>query len=132
MPPELMDGMRLVPDNFGPLKHADASARFSGPCGDTMEIWIRVSEQRVREAGFTTNGCSSSRAAGSGATELTMGKPFTEAARIGQTEILTLLGGLPQKSEHCALLATSTLQAAIEDFCYSCLQLSADEAEHRR
>ena len=41
---------------------------------------------------------------------------LAEAARIDQADVLAALGGLPERSEHCALLAASTLKAAIEDF----------------
>ena len=35
---------------------------------------------------------------------------------IEQAHILTALGGLPEESQHCALLASNTLKAAITDF----------------
>jgi nitrogen fixation protein NifU and related proteins len=113
--PQAMERFKR-PRHQGPLASFNGHARITGPCGDTMEIWIRVSAQRIVEVGFSTTGCGSSRAAGSGATELALGKPLTEAVNIDQAEILALLGGLPQKSEHCALLAANTLQAAIQDF----------------
>ena len=104
------------PRNYGPLESFDGHARITGPCGDTMEFWLQVREGRIREASFTTDGCGPSRAAGSMATELAIGKPLTEAAHIEQAHILTALGGLPEESQHCALLASNTLKAAITDF----------------
>ena len=104
------------PRNYGPISQFDGHARITGPCGDTMEVWIRASEGHIAGVGFTTDGCGPSRATGSMATELAMGKPLTEAARIEQADILTALGGLPEESRHCALLASNTLKAAITDF----------------
>jgi ATP-binding protein involved in chromosome partitioning len=103
------------PRNYGPLESFDGHARITGPCGDTMEFWLQVREGRIREASFTTDGCGPSRAAGSMATELVIGKSPAEAARIGKADVLAGLGGLPEESEHCALLAVNTLKAAIED-----------------
>ena len=103
------------PHNYGPLSHFNGHARITGPCGDTMEVWLQVSEERIEEAGFTTDGCGPSRASGSVATELAIGKPPAEAAKIEQADILTALGGLPEESEHCALLASNVLKAAIEN-----------------
>ncbi|NMC20661.1 MAG: P-loop NTPase, partial [Thermogutta sp.] len=57
-----------------------------------------------------------SRAAGSMATELATGKLLKEALQIKQKDVLEALGGLPKESEHCALLAADTLQAAIRDY----------------
>jgi len=104
------------PRNYGPLSQFNGHARITGPCGDTMEFWIQVSEERILEAGFTTTGCGPSRAAGSMATELVIGKPLAEASRIEPADVLAALGGLPDESEHCALLASNTLKAAIRDF----------------
>ncbi len=50
------------------------------------------------------------------ATELAAGKPLHEAAVISQADILRALGGLPNDFEHCALLASNTLRAAIEAY----------------
>ena len=102
------------PRNYGPLKSFDGHAKITGPCGDTMEVWLRVHEERISEVSFTTTGCGPSRAAGSMATELAVGKPPTEASQIGQIHVLAGLGGLPRGSEHCALLASNTLKAAIQ------------------
>jgi len=104
------------PRNYGPLEKWNGHARVTGPCGDTMEFWLQVAEKRIVRAGFTTTGCGPSRAAGSMATELAIGKRPGEAALIVQGDILTALGGLPRESEHCALLASNTLKAAVQDF----------------
>jgi Mrp family chromosome partitioning ATPase len=50
------------------------------------------------------------------ATELAIGKPLHEAMQIEQASILAALGGLPKESEHCALLASNTLKAAVKDY----------------
>ena len=105
----------IRPRNYGPLEQCDGHARITGPCGDTMDFWLRVRDGRIARVSFTTDGCGPSRAAGSMATELTMGKPLTEAAQIGQADILAALGGLPRDWEHCALLAANTLKSAIAD-----------------
>jgi Mrp family chromosome partitioning ATPase len=104
------------PHNYGPLSEWNGHARITGPCGDTMEFWVQVDQGRISQAGFTTDGCGPSRAAGSMATELAIGKRPGEAALIAQGDILAALGGLPKDSEHCALLASNTLKAAVQDF----------------
>jgi ATP-binding protein involved in chromosome partitioning len=103
------------PRHYGPLGRGNGHARITGPCGDTMEFWIDACEGRIVQIGFTTTGCGPSRAAGSMAAELAAGRPLHEAARIEQAEVLAGLGGLPPDFEHCALLASNTLKAAIHD-----------------
>ena len=104
------------PRNYGPLDECNGHARITGPCGDTMEFWLQIEGGRVARVGFTTTGCGPSRAAGSMATELAIDKLLHEVMRIEQANILAALGGLPKESEHCALLASNTLKAAVQDY----------------
>lgn len=104
------------PSNYGPLTIWNGHARITGPCGDTMEFWIEVTDKQVVHIGFTTTGCGPSRAAGSMAAELAVGRSLGEAGSIEQDDILQALSGLPKDYEHCALLASNTLKAAICDY----------------
>ena len=102
--------------NLGSFSDADGYAQITGPCGDTMEMWLKVDGNTIVKAGFTTDGCGTTIASGSMVTEMAKGKSLTEAQRIGQKDVLDALDGLPEESEHCALLASDTLKAAIRDF----------------
>lgn len=106
----------MNPRNVGRLDDADGWARYKGPCGDTMEMWIKVTGETIEKARFWTDGCGTSIASGSMATELAVGKSLNEAMEIGQKEVLEALDGLPEESEHCALLAATTLKLAISDY----------------
>jgi ATP-binding protein involved in chromosome partitioning len=106
----------LNPRNLGRLPHWDGRARITGPCGDTMEFRVQVREGRVHRCTFTTTGCGPSLASGSAATTLALGRTMEEALGIRQKDVLAALEGLPVDSEHCALLAANTLQAACRDF----------------
>ena len=106
----------LKPRNMGSIEIASGYATITGPCGDTMEIWLSVNNEIIEEATFMTDGCVTTIAAGSMVTEITKGKHADEALQIGQQEILEALGGLPEESEHCALLAANTLKEAIIDY----------------
>jgi nitrogen fixation NifU-like protein len=106
----------MNPRNVGDMKDADGFARVTGPCGDTMEIWFKARNGAVAGATFMTDGCGTSIASGSMVTELAGGKSIIEARRISQGDVLSALGGLPEESEHCALLAVNTLKEAIRDY----------------
>ena len=110
-----IDHMRN-PRNVGLIPNADGQARITGPCGDTMEIWLRVVDGVIERASFWTDGCGTTIAAGSMVTELAKGKRVAEAFRIAQQDVLEALGGLPDESVHCALLAANTLKEAIKDY----------------
>jgi nitrogen fixation NifU-like protein len=49
-------------------------------------------------------------------TELAKGKSIDEASKIDQQQVLDALGGLPEDSEHCALLAERTLKQALDNY----------------
>jgi len=106
----------MNPRNAGSMPNADGYASLIGPCGDTMKIWLRVTEVGVVNATFWTDGCGPSIACGSMATELVIGKSTAEAMQITQENILNSLGGLPEESLHCALLTAKTLKAALRDY----------------
>jgi len=106
----------MNPRNVGNKDDADSFAQITGPCGDTMEIWLKVRNDIVTAATFMTDGCGTSIAAGSMVTELAKWKPVIHANKISQQDVLNALGGLPEESQHCALLAANTLKEAIKDY----------------
>jgi nitrogen fixation NifU-like protein len=106
----------LNPRNRGKVRNADGFAKIKGPCGDTMEISFKVKDHKISKIKFTTDGCASSIASGSMATELAKGKKIEEALKISQQMILDALEGLPEDSIHCALLASNTLKEAVKNY----------------
>jgi nitrogen fixation NifU-like protein len=106
----------MNPRNIGDMADADGSAKVTGPCGDTMQLWLKLKGDTIQAATFLTSGCGTSIASGSMVTELAKGKKLSQAQKISQQDVLNALGGLPEESEHCALLAANTLKAAIQDY----------------
>ncbi len=106
----------MDPRNLGSIEKADGFARITGPCGDTMKIWLTVEEGAISEARFMTDGCGTSIASGSMVTELVRGKSIDEAHKVSMQDVLNALDGLPQDNLHCALLAADTLKQAVKDY----------------
>jgi nitrogen fixation protein NifU and related proteins len=106
----------LNPRNLGKVREPEGFAKLKGPCGDTMHISFKVKDGRISKIKFLTDGCASSIAAGSMATELAQGRKVEEAATINQQMILEALDGLPEESVHCALLASNTVREAIKNY----------------
>ena len=113
---EIAIGHAMDPRNVGNMESADGFAKITGPCGDTMEVWLKVSNETIIEATFMTDGCGTSIASGSMVTEMAKEKSIIEARKIDQQDVLSALDGLPEESQHCALLAANTLKAAIRDY----------------
>lgn len=106
----------LNPRNLGEIPDPDGLGRMTGPCGDTMQIHLKVKGSKVTDAFFWTDGCGPSIASGSMVTFLAKGRSISEARKITQQDVLDGLGGLPEESRHCALLAANTLKEAIKDY----------------
>lgn len=104
------------PRNLGVMQNFDGFARVTGPCGDTMEVWLKVRNNTIFNITFMTDGCGTSIASGSMMTELARDKSIAVALRTCQQDVLEALGGLPEETKHCALLAANTLKAAIRDY----------------
>lgn len=106
----------IHPRNLGEISDADGFGKITGPCGDTMEIWVKVRNGIITQAGFATDGCGATVANGSMITEMARGKSVTQAMRISQQDVLEAINGLPEDHEHCALLASNTLKEALQDY----------------
>jgi nitrogen fixation NifU-like protein len=106
----------LNPRNVGDIEEYNSLANVTGPCGDTMQIWLKVKDDIITDATFMTDGCGTTIASGSIITELAKGKSLDDARKIDQKAVLDALGGLPEESEHCALLAENTLKEAIDEY----------------
>ena len=104
------------PKYLGEINNPEGYAKITGPCGDTMEIFLKIHDDKILSAQFITTGCATTIASGSMACELSMGKHIEEIQDITQDEILKQLGGLPEESTHCALLASNTLKGALDNY----------------
>ena len=101
---------------MGTLDHPNGHGILTGSCGDTMEIFLRFEGDRVAEARFRTDGCSSTAVCGSFAAEAALGKSPDELLDITGEAILQRVGGLPKEEVHCATLAAEALQEALNDY----------------
>jgi nitrogen fixation protein NifU and related proteins len=106
----------LDPQHLGEMERADGYAKLTGACGDMMEFFLRVQNEEILEAKFSTDGCITSIAAGNMGAKLSSGKTIDEALLILPSDILAGLCGLPAEHEHCAQLAADTIQEAIRDY----------------
>ena len=104
------------PRNYGAIENPEGYAKITGPCGDTVEIFLRVKKGKIEDIRYTTNGCMTSHAAVSAATVMAKGKAPKDCIRINQSSILDHLGEMPEDAKHCALLAATTLHRALRNF----------------
>lgn len=99
-----------------PLKDADATAKVTGNCGDTMELALRFAGDRVQQTRHWTDGCSVSNQCIEAAAMLARGKTPGELKKINMMHIMDITGQLPETHLHCAQLAETTLQLALKEY----------------
>ena len=106
------------PRNVGTLEGDDvAVGRVGNPvCGDLMEMYVRVKDDRIDDVKFQTFGCGSAVATSSMITELVMGKTLDEALEVSRADVADALDGLPPIKMHCSNLAADALHDAIKNW----------------
>lgn len=107
----------LNPRNVGEIKNPDGKGKIGNPtCGDIMEFFIKVEDDKIVDAKFKTYGCAAAIASTSILTELIIGKKIDEVLEISNKKIREVLGKIPKHKYHCTVLAEQALKAAIEDY----------------
>lgn len=107
----------MNPRNVGVIEDPDGVGKEGNPiCGDLMEIFIKVKDDRIEDIKFRTFGCGAAIATSSMATEMVKGKTIEEAMEITNKAVAEALDGLPPIKMHCSNLAADAIRAAIEDY----------------
>ena len=103
--------------NVGDIEAADVALAYTGPCGDTCNIFLEINKQNIiTDAKFQYLGCPASAACGSIITQIVKGKTLRRAEKITEEEIIEKLGSLPVDECHCATLVLTTLRNAIKKY----------------
>ena len=106
------------PRNVGTLEGPNvAVGRVGNPvCGDLMDIYIDVEDDRIKDIRFQTFGCGSAVATSSMTTELVRGMTLDEALEVTRKDVAEALDGLPPIKMHCSNLAADALHDAIKNW----------------
>jgi nitrogen fixation NifU-like protein len=102
--------------NVGIIENPDAHSVFTGPCGDTMEIFLKISSSVITDAKFQAIGCAGSFVSGSALTKMITGKTLKDCEKLDEHDVLNHLGKMPEQKVHCARLTVLTLQKAIAQY----------------
>ncbi|MCK4251522.1 Fe-S cluster assembly scaffold protein NifU [candidate division WOR-3 bacterium] len=106
------------PRNVGTLEGKNvAIGKVGNPvCGDLMEFYIKVKDDKIEDIKFKTFGCGSAIATASMITELAKGKTIEQALKITRQDVADELDGLPPIKMHCSNLAADALKDAIKNY----------------
>jgi nitrogen fixation NifU-like protein len=101
---------------MGTLPDADQVSELTGPCGDTMKIYLKMDNGRIEDARIQVLGCPGAVASAMVAMELITGKTIDEARQVKDGDVFRVLEALPEQKQHCIRLAIKTLQKGLDEF----------------
>ena len=101
---------------FGRMNDADSSAVLKGACGDEMEFYLIIEDNRIIDIKYYCEGCDATKSCAETAALLVKGKTIEEALFISAGEVKKNIKNLPEGHLHCAILSVSTLYRAIADY----------------
>ncbi|HNS23109.1 MAG TPA: iron-sulfur cluster assembly scaffold protein [Sedimentisphaerales bacterium] len=104
-------------DNFyGRMNDPSAGAWVTGPCGDTMEFYMVIENDVIRQVKYHTDGCQFTRLCGYTVAAYVQGKSLVEALSLSGGQLVDALPQLPPEHRHCAILAVSALYRTIGQY----------------
>jgi NifU-like protein involved in Fe-S cluster formation len=110
--PTVMDHF-LNPRNTGEVANPTHSAFVKNPtCGDQVKLTLLVKDGVITDARAKTFGCAAAIASTSALTELIIGRSVEEAKKLRNSDVVALLGGLPEYKVVCSVVAEDALKAA--------------------
>jgi len=106
----------LEKKNMGSLPDADQVSELTGSCGDTMKIYLKVEDGRIKDAKIQVLGCPGAVASAMAALDIIKGKTLDEVQGLKDRDIFRMLEDIPDQKEHCIRLTNKTIQKAIEEY----------------
>ena len=101
---------------MGFLPDADQVTELTGHCGDTMKIYLKLEDERIKDAKIQVLGCPGAIASAMAAMKLIRGKTLEEVMAVTDRDIFRMLGEIPDQKQHCIRLTNKTIQKAIEEY----------------
>lgn len=96
-----------------------AAASITGPCGDTMEVYLVVKNDLIVDIKYYTDGCGNTRSCGNAIARRAIGRSILEALSISAGDLIQSGVCQTEEGRHCAILAVSTLYRAIADYLFA-------------
>lgn len=102
--------------NMGSLPDADQVTELTGPCGDTMKIYLKIDHKKIQDAKIEVLGCPGAVSSAMAAMDWIRGKTLSEVKTLKDREIFRMLEDIPDQKQHCIRLTNKTIQKAIEEY----------------
>jgi nitrogen fixation NifU-like protein len=98
------------------IKNPDGYGKRTHVCGDAIEIFLIIKDNRIQSISYYTEGCMNTNACGNAVVLLTEGKSVEQAWEIRPENITEYLQTLPPHETHCTEMAVGALHLALSDY----------------
>ena len=98
------------------VPHPDGYGKRVSSCGDSIELYLSVRDDRIRAISFLIQGCLNTNACANTLASLVEGKSVAESWQLTPADIMEYLQTLPAEHTHCAELAVESLHQALKDY----------------
>ncbi len=105
--------MALKTDKQERMHNPDGYGKRIGVCGDTVEFYLRVKNERIESASYNVDGCMNTNACCNVVSHMIEGRSIPSAWEVTPEAVITYLGTLPADHIHCAELAVGALYLAL-------------------
>ena len=97
------------------IKHPDGYGKKAGDCGDTVEIFLKASDNIIETASYYIKGCMNTAACANAIVLMAENKTIDKAWEITPEAVAEYLESLPKDHFHCAELAVGALYLALSN-----------------
>jgi len=101
---------------YGRMNDPTSSSYIKGLCGEIMEFYLHIENDKIIEVKYYTEGCKTTKACAAMAANLALNKTVKEALLISAGEVIEKLENVQEGHLHCSILAVSTLYKAIAEY----------------
>ena len=104
--------------NYGKIDHPTIKEHgVNESCGDEMDLYLKIENDKIKDAKFEAVACSVSVVSSAILTEEIVGKSLTEIESLDKEKLLSLIGvNLTTSRVKCATLPLDTLKKALEKY----------------
>ena len=95
------------------INNPDGYGKKTGSCGDTVEMFLIVRNDRIESVFYEIDGCRNTNACANTVAELSEGKTVDEAWEIMPDDVIDYLKTLPKENYHCAELSMGAFYLAL-------------------
>ncbi|RLC31009.1 MAG: iron-sulfur cluster assembly scaffold protein [Deltaproteobacteria bacterium] len=94
----------------------DGYGKRTGTCGDSVEIFLKVKNEKIQAVSYEIDGCLNTNACANTVADMATGKTVEEAWEITPEKVVEYLGTLPAAEIHCAEVAAGAFYRALTNY----------------